>query len=347
MARISVRHTGSLKTFLVIHSCVISLCIFLFADSGAEGRENHPLNEAEKHWVSTVFDNFTSAADALQWSDIRVVSNWRIQQHAQSKSYRVLNLDDQVVAEGTLDLCSRHFSKRIKDGAINPSVGNKVVIVIHGLGEGRSAMKPLVTFLEDHMSASIMTFGYASPQASLASHAHALGKVLAGLPPTTAVSFVGHSMGNLVVRRWLQNAQPEMIGRIDRMVMLGPPNQGSDLARLAANNHWLKTLASGAARELILHWDTIRHELQTPPFEYGIIAGGKGDNEGYSSILEGDDDAIVRVSETKLNGADGFLVIPVRHSRMMKNSDVQKETLNFLQQGRFAKTTYGTKIPKK
>jgi len=161
------------------------------------------------------------------------------------------------------------------------------------------------------------------------------------------VSFVGHSMGNLVVRRWLQIAQPEMINRINRMVMLGPPNQGSDLARLAAHNHWLKTMASGAARELVLDWDTIRNDLQIPPFQYGIIAGGKGDNEGYSSILEGDDDAIVRVSETQLSGADGFLVIPVRHSRMMKNPDVQTETLNFLQTGQFAKKTNVTNLSEK
>ena len=87
--------------------------------------------------------------------------------------------------------------------------------------------------------------------------------------------------------------------------------------------------------------------LQIPPFQYGIIAGGKGDNEGYSSILEGDDDAIVRVSETQLRGADGFLVIPVRHSRMMKNTDVQMETLNFLQKGQFTKKTYGTNISEK
>ena len=330
-----------------MYSCVVTSCLFLFAASGAESNETHPPNEAEKHWVSTVFENFTSAADALQWSDIRVVSNWRIQQHAQSKKYRVLNLNDKVVADGTLDLCSRHFSELIKDGDIDPLVRNKAVIVIHGLGEGRSAMQPLVTYLEDNMSASILTFGYASPQATLAAHAHALGKVLAGLPSTTAVSFVGHSMGNLVVRRWLQIAQPEMINRINRMVMLGPPNQGSDLARLAAHNHWLKTMASGAARELVLDWDTIRNDLQIPPFQYGIIAGGKGDNEGYSSILEGDDDAIVRVSETQLRGADGFLVIPVRHSRMMKNTDVQMETLNFLQKGQFTKKTYGTNISEK
>ena len=346
MARISVRYAASFKISLAVCSCAVIFCSFFVTASRTEGKESNLPHENEKHWVSAVFDHFTSSTDALQWSDIRVLSNWRIQQHAQSESYRILNMNDKVVVEGTLDVCSRNFSNLIQNGDID-SLRNDAVILIHGLGESRSAMNPLVAFLDKNMSASIMTFGYASPQATLASHARALEKVLASLPPTTTVSFVGHSMGNLVVRRWLQIAQPEMINRIKRMVMLGPPNQGSDLARLAAHNHWLKTMASGAARELVLDWDTIRNDLQIPPFQYGIIAGGKGDNEGYSSILEGDDDAIVRVSETQLSGADGFLVIPVRHSRMMKNPDVQMETLNFLQTGQFAKKTNVTNLSEK
>ena len=346
MARISVRYAASLKISLAVCSCAVFSCSLFITASKTEGKESNLPHENEKHWVSAVFDHFTSATDALQWSDIRVLSNWRIQQHAQSESYRILNMNDKVVVEGTLEACSRNFSNLTQNGDIDP-LRDDAIILIHGLGESRSAMKPLVAFLEKNMSASIMTFGYASPQATLASHARALEKVLASLPPTTTVSFVGHSMGNLVVRRWLQIAQPEMINRINRMVMLGPPNQGSDLARLAAHNHWLKTIASGAARELVLDWDTIRNDLQIPPFQYGIIAGGKGDNKGYSSILEGDDDAIVRVSETQLSGADGFLVIPVRHSRMMKNSDVQMETLNFLEKGQFTKKTYGTNLSEK
>ncbi len=346
MARISVRNIVFLKIFSVLQLSAVSSCFLIIAIQQVTGTESLAPDSNEKHWVSRIFEKFTAATDALQWSDIRVVSNWRIQQHVQSKAYRLLDSDDRVVTEGSLKSCSAQFSELMKVGSIAP-VEKKAVIVLHGLGEGRSAMKPLVTFLEENMTASILTFGYASPQAPLASHAHSLGRVVAGLPPTTAISFVGHSMGNLVVRRWLQDAQPDTVSRINRMVMLGPPNQGSDLARLAASNHLLRNLASGAARELVLHWDRISRELQTPPFRYGIIAGGKGDNEGYSSLLEGDDDAIVRVSETQLQGSDGFLVIPVRHSRMMENTDVQKETLRFLQQGRFAKKSFHTSLPGK
>ncbi|MDO7682072.1 MAG: hypothetical protein MUQ52_06265 [Pirellulales bacterium] len=346
MARISVRNTVFLKIFSALQLSVVSSYFLIIAIPQVTGSESLTPDSDEKHWVSKIFDNFTAATDALQWSDIRVVSNWRIQQHVQSKSYRLLDSDDHVVLEGTLKECSAQFSSLMKKGDIDP-VKKEAVIVLHGLGEGRSSMKPLVTFLEENMTASILTFGYASPQAPLASHADSLGRVLAGLPPATAISFVGHSMGNLVVRRWLQDAEPTIVRRINRMVMLGPPNQGSDLARLAASNHLLRNLASGAARELVLHWDSIRRELQTPPFQYGIIAGGKGDNEGYSLLLEGDDDAIVRVSETQLQGSDGFLVIPVRHSRMMENTDVQQETLRFLLHGRFAKKSFHTSLSEK
>ena len=60
-----------------------------------------------------------------------------------------------------------------------------------------------------------------------------------------------------------------------------------------------------------------------------------------------DDDAIVRVSETQLQGSDDFLVIPVRHALMMENTDVQKETLRFLLQGRFAKKSSHSSLSEK
>ena len=112
-----------------------------------------------------------------------------------------------TVIEGSLGDCSTELCSNIEKGSVAP-VKKEVVVVLHGLGESRGAMQPLVSFLEENMTASILTFGYASPQAPLASHAHSLGRVLAGLPPTTSINFVGHSMGNLVVRRWLQDAQP-------------------------------------------------------------------------------------------------------------------------------------------
>ena len=186
MARIFVRNTVVLKIFSVLQLSAVSAYFFIIAFPQVTGTEPLAPEGTEKHWVSTLFDNFTAAADALQWSDIRVASNWRIQQQAQSKEYRILDSNDRVIEEATLDDCNAYFSALMKAGDIAPTE-KEAVIVLHGLGEGRSAMKPLVTFLEENMAASILTFGYASPQAPLASHAHSLGRVLAGLPPTTAL----------------------------------------------------------------------------------------------------------------------------------------------------------------
>jgi len=290
-------------------------------------------------WIDGLFSGVRAAAEGLEWSDERVVGDWRLQRRAGDDDAvaRILDPADQVIETGSLQACLTQFSRLERGGTI-PAVTGEAVLLLHGLGESRRSMRPLVKHLQAGLDATVMTFGYASPRAGLADHASSLARVLAGLPQVTGVSFVGHSMGNLVVRRWLGMADPGDTSRIRRMVMLGPPNQGSDLARLAAGNSLLASLAAGAGRELVLHWETIARQLQTPEFEYGIIAGGKGDGRGYTVLLEGDDDAIVRVAETRLDGAHDFLVLPVRHSRMMRHPDVQAATLQFLREGRFGST---------
>ena len=110
MARIFVSNTVVLKIFSTLQLSIVSSCFLTIAIPQVTGAETLAPDNNEKHWVSTIFANFTAAADALQWSDIRIVSNWRIQQHAQSKAYRILDSEDHVVSEGTLKDCDTHFS---------------------------------------------------------------------------------------------------------------------------------------------------------------------------------------------------------------------------------------------
>ena len=308
----------------------------LAALAGAAETGSRPPVGPEQNWIEGLVSGFRAAAEGLEWSDERVVGDWRVQRRAGDPAAegRILDADDRVVCTGDLADCLTRFERLQSQNQI-PAITGEAVFVLHGLGENRQAMRPLVEHLQTGLDATVMTFGYASPRAGLAAHAGSLARVLTGLPDVTAVSFVGHSMGNLVVRRWLEMADPQTVTRVRRMVMLGPPNQGSDLARLAAGNSLLTALAAGAGRELVLHWETIAQQLRTPDFEYGIIAGGKGDDRGFTVLLEGDDDAVVRVAETRLEGADDFLVLPVRHSRMMRHPDVQAATLRFLREGRF------------
>jgi alpha-beta hydrolase superfamily lysophospholipase len=274
------------------------------------------------------------SADALQWSDEIIRHDWRLQRRPGTDVCRVLDPLDAVVHEGSRQACLDALASLEQEGRI-AAVSGATVIVLHGLGEGRRSMRPLVDYLRNNLDATVLSCGYASTSAGLDDHGRSLATVLKGLPAADSISFVGHSMGNLVVRRWMGLAADEDLRRVRRMVMLGPPNQGSELARKVAKISVLAALSNGAARELVLDWNKISTDLAVPACPFGIVAGGKGDDRGYSSFLAGDDDAVVRVEETRLPGADDFLLLPVHHAAMMKNARVQQATAAFLKTGQF------------
>jgi pimeloyl-ACP methyl ester carboxylesterase len=284
----------------------------------------------EPPWIAAV----RRASDALRWSDERIAHDWRLQHRAGSDACRILDPEERVVREGSREECSAAFAALVREGRV-PAVTGPTVIVLHGLGEGRWSMRPLVAHLRRELDATILSFGYASTGAGLDAHGRSLADVMRQLPDADHVSFVGHSMGNLVVRRWLSLAPAEDVARMRRMVMLGPPNQGSELARMIGRVGLLASLASGAGRELVLEWRTISAQLAVPSCPFGIVAGGTGDDRGFSSLLPGDDDAVVRVAETRLPGACDFLLLPVRHAAMMRHPEVQRATVNFLETGGF------------
>jgi pimeloyl-ACP methyl ester carboxylesterase len=275
------------------------------------------------------------SADSLQWSDDIIRHDWRLQRRPGADVCRILDPQDEVVQEGSHDACLGALATLEQTGQVS-AVAGPTVIVLHGLGEGRRSMRPLVSYLRNTIDATVLSFGYASTSAGIDAHGRALASVIKGLPASDSISFVGHSMGNLVVRRWMGLATEEEIARVRRMVMLGPPNQGSELARKVAKISVLAALSNGAARELVLDWNKISQDLAVPPCPFGIVAGGKGDDRGYSVFLAGDDDAVVRVEETRLPGANDFLLLPVHHAAMMKNPGVQQATAAFLKTGRFA-----------
>lgn len=289
-----------------------------------------PAVTVDTDWLKAV----QRAADALQWSDEVISHEWRLQRRPASDICRILDPQDDVVHEGSRQACLEALTGLEEAGRI-PAVSGPTVIVLHGLGEGRRSMKPLIDFLRKHLDATVLSFGYASTSAGIDDHGRALAAVIDRLPAADGISFVGHSMGNLVVRRWMSLARQDDLARVRRMVMLGPPNQGSELARMVAKISVLAALSNGAARELVLEWNSISPQLAVPSCPVGIVAGGKGDNRGFSTFLAGDDDAVVRVEETRLPGEHDFLLVPVRHSAMMKHAGVQRATAAFLKTGRF------------
>jgi hypothetical protein len=148
-------------------------------------------------------------------------------------------------------------------------------------------------------------------------------------------------LGNIVVRRYLYDHTDPKTGqqgdpRIKRMVMMGPPNQGSRMARVLKSSLAFRTLTGVSGVELSTAWNKLEPTLAIPGFEFGIIAGGQEDEKKFSNmILKGKDDFTVSVEEAKLVGAHDFFVRPLFHSTMMHQPEVLKAALNFFQNGYF------------
>ena len=123
--------------------------------------------------------------------------------------------------------------------------------------------------------------------------------------------------------------------RIKRLVMLGPPNQGAQLAEALGGSRMVQLVGGASIGQLGPDWKKVEGRLATPAFPFGILAGGRGTEKGYNPWLGQDNDMVVSVDSTRLAGAADFAVLPVVHTLMMDDLKVQQYTLRFLKHGYF------------
>lgn len=275
------------------------------------------------------------------WTDVRYVGGWRIQNNSETKHFRLIDARNVRHAWGNQLHCNQVLNQAIDEGKAKRCSG-RMVIILHGLIRTSKSMRQLGDHLESKGKYTTINFEYASTRKKVDEHAIALKSVIENLgPDVTEINLVGHSLGNLVVRRYLGDTTDPTTGkqgdpRIKRAVMIGPPNQGSRMARLLKSSKLFLTLAGVSGAQLSRSWDQLEPTLATPKFEFGIIAGGQESDEKISNfVLKGKDDFTVSVEETKLDGASDFLIRPLFHSTMMNQPDVINSTLCFLENGYF------------
>jgi esterase/lipase len=146
------------------------------------------------------------------------------------------------------------------------------------------------------------------------------------------VNFVTHSMGGLILRYYLKDNQPDNLGRI---VMLAPPNKGSEIANVLNREGLAKTALGPAISELETGYQDSLPTIDIKYLEIGIIAGNTSLEPIKPFIIPGEDDGLVSVESTKLANMKDFLVLPVGHTLMPDNPEVKKRTLNFMKDGKF------------
>ena len=146
------------------------------------------------------------------------------------------------------------------------------------------------------------------------------------------VHFVTHSMGGILVRTIQKETPLENIGRV---VMLSPPNQGSELADSLGDLSLYKWINGPAGDQLGTDPDGYINSLGPVDFELGVIAGDRSINWINSIIIPGKDDGKVSIERAKVEGMKDYKVIHATHPYIMKNNEAVTATIRFLKSGSF------------
>lgn len=210
------------------------------------------------------------------------------------------------------------------------------VILLHGLARSAKPMQQLAEAARGEGHA-VVNLDYPSTTATVESLADtrlkpALDKAVAD--GATHIHFITHSMGGILVRQYLATHTLPQLGRV---VMLGPPNRGSELVDRLGGFLPFDWIHGPAGRQLGSWADSLPNRLGAVNYPVGVIAGTRSYNPFYSALIEGPDDGKVSVERAKLEGMSDFLVLPVNHTFMMGDAEVIRQSLFFLREGRFEK----------
>jgi pimeloyl-ACP methyl ester carboxylesterase len=209
------------------------------------------------------------------------------------------------------------------------------VVLLHGIVRAPRSFHGMQTALEKSGFATL-NLSYASRRQPLEALAEAIHPPIARFAGQIdgPIHFVGHSMGGLLTRVYLARHRPRRLGRV---VMLGTPNQGSELADLLRHLKLYRAYFGPAGQQLTTRRDPARNAL-LPPVDYpvGIIAGNRSFYPIASTfVLPRPNDGRVSVENTKIEGMTDHLVIGASHPWLPRKPIAIRQTIAFLRHGRF------------
>ena len=207
------------------------------------------------------------------------------------------------------------------------------IILLHGLARSDRSMRKLELALLEK-GYSVHNVSYASTRNNIEQLAEeAIGPALKLCPADRKLHFVTHSLGGILVRQYLSHHEIENLGRV---VMLGPPNKGSEVVDKLHDFPGFRFINGDAGLELGTGESSVPNRLGAANFDLGIIAGTRSINLILSRMIVGVDDGKVSVKNTKLEGMHDHLEMEVTHPFMMRNSKVIEQVIHYLETGRFS-----------
>lgn len=202
---------------------------------------------------------------------------------------------------------------------------DEAVVLLHGMGRTWISMALLGHRLgrrgyETHL------FGYRPRRPSLDDLARSLRSYVEERVRAPVYHFVGHSLGNIIVRHGFREGFRPGLRRV---VMLAPPNHPAKLAGDLKESRLFRFWTGDSGQKLAD--PEFYKTLPTPPIEFGVIAGDRGHRLGFDEPNDG----VVSVESAKLPGMSDFVVLHHTHTLIMVAKDTAELCHRFLESGRF------------
>jgi len=230
-------------------------------------------------------------------------------------------------------LLKDQISKKVLDAEepLKPSPDAECVILLHGLARSASSMNVIEKSLTEE-GYFVININYPSRDYSIEELAENFISKALVTSENRIVNFVTHSMGGILVRQYLSKHK---IPNLNKVVMLGPPNNGSEVVDKLCNTPGFSFINGDAGMQLGTGELSIPSKLGDANFDLGVIAGNKSINWILSTLIPDKDDGKVSVESTKLEGMNDHIEMETTHPFMMRNEKVIKQVLHYLKTGNF------------
>jgi hypothetical protein len=184
----------------------------------------------------------------------------------------------------------------------------------------------------------VHNLGYPSRRAPIEELAEDVGHRVSRLAGEGTVDVVTHSMGGIVLRAAVASGVVPAES-VRRVVMLAPPNHGSELADRLKGYRIYRLALGPAGQQIGTGEHSVPLRLPAPPFEVGIIAGRRAVNPLFARVLGDESDGKVTVASAQVDGMRELVVVDRSHTFIMWAPDVLAHIFSFLDTGRFVTET--------